>query len=241
MHKDALYWFLTKALDWLLWGGELMNGENLPTHTEYPVVFVSNHAAALGPIAVISSLPVRVHPWVISDMLEWDKAAAYLCKDFVEPQLHISPPFSMRISKLISQASVRLLRALEGIPVWHGEKLFETYRISLQSLVRGKSILVFPENPALPMNEWFLMTPFEKSIARLGELYFEQTKRILPFFPLAIHPAERKMNIGKPILYNPHNDPVRERIRIKDVIEAIIHDLYLNITLENHAGIPLPH
>ncbi len=241
MRNNALYWFLADVLDWLVWGGELINPENLPGDTEHPVVFVSNHAFALGPIAVISSLPIRVYPWVISDMMEWEKAAAYLCKDFVEPQLHISPPFSMAISKLISQISVRLLRAMECIPVWHGERLLETYHISLRTLMQGRSILVFPENSASEMNELFMMTPFEKSFARLGELYFEQTKRILPFYPLAVHSAERKVKVGKPILYNPYNNPIRERIRIKYLIESIIHDLYLSITLESYTGVPLPH
>ena len=45
MKGDALYWFLARALDWLVWGGELLNRENLPE--EYPVIFVSNHATAL--------------------------------------------------------------------------------------------------------------------------------------------------------------------------------------------------
>ncbi len=240
MNNDVLYWFLARELGWLVWSGELLNREDLPTDREYPVIFVSNHAAALGPIAVISSLPVRVYPWVISDMLEWDKAAPYLCKDFVEPQLHIPSPFSMTISKLISQASVRLMHAMECIPVWHGEKLLETYRISLYALNQGKSILIFPENPALPRNELFRMTPFEKSFARLGELYFEQTKKILCFYPLAVHASARKIKIGKPIQYNPDNDPVRERVRIKRVLESVIHDLYLSITLEDYTGVPLP-
>ena len=239
MKNDVLYWFVARTLGWLAWNGELLNRENFPE--EYPVIFVSNHIAALGPIAVISSLPVRVYPWVISDMMDRDKAAAYLLQDFVEPQLHISPPFGIAISRLISQASVRLLRTVECIPVWHGKRLLETYRISLDALNQGKSILVFPENPAQKMNELFRMKPFEKSFARLGELYFEQTKKILSFYPLAVHPVARKIKFGRPVQFNPHNGPVRERIRIKRILESIIQDLYLDIILESYASIPLPH
>src|SRR3990172_7322197 len=36
MKGDALYWFLARALDWLVWGGELLNRENLPE--EYPEI-----------------------------------------------------------------------------------------------------------------------------------------------------------------------------------------------------------
>lgn len=239
MNIDSLYWFLARTLGWLVWGGDPLNREGLPA--EYPVVFVCNHAAALGPIAAISSLPVRIYPWVISDMMEKDKAAAYLCRDFVEPQMHVPPPISMLVSRLISKVSVRLFRAMECVPVWRGEGLLETYRLSLRTLVQGKSLLIFPENPALPMNDLFRMTPFEKSFARLGETYFEQTKKSLPFYPLAVHSIARKIKIGKPVLYHPHNDLVRERIRIKRLIEATIHDLYLSITLESITSVPIPH
>src|SRR3990172_2922475 len=73
MKGNALYWSLARMLYWFVWGGEVVNPEALPD--EYPVVFISNHAAALGPIAVTSTLPVRVYPWVISDMVDPDKAA----------------------------------------------------------------------------------------------------------------------------------------------------------------------
>jgi hypothetical protein len=238
MRGDLLYWSIVRALDWLVWDGEVLDRENFPT--ELPVVFVANHAKSLGPIAAVASLPVRVYPWVISDMVEWDKAAEYLRKDFVEPQLHILHPWSMTISRLIAQASVRLLRAVECIPVWHGDGLLKTYRISLDALLLGRSILVFPENPALEMNQLFLMTPFEKSFARLGELYFEKTNRILPFVPLAIHPQDHRVKVGKAVIYNPNNDPALERIRIKRVLESAVQELYLEIARDSYIGIPLP-
>ncbi len=60
MNGDILYWSLAYILNGLGWGGEILNAENLPK--EYPVVFISNHAQALGPLAVTTSLPVRVIP-----------------------------------------------------------------------------------------------------------------------------------------------------------------------------------
>ena len=68
MKGDALYWFVSHMLDAFIWGGELAGSENLPTAG--PAVYVSNHALALGPIAVTASLPVRLYPWIISDMLD---------------------------------------------------------------------------------------------------------------------------------------------------------------------------
>jgi hypothetical protein len=239
MQGDALYWFIAHMLDAFIWGGELAGAENLPT--EGSAVIISNHALALGPIAVAASLPIRVYPWVVGDMLDWNKAAAYLNKDFVEPQLHIPPPMSLPLARLISQASVRLLRGVDCIPVFHGEEVLETYRISLDHLAAGHNLLIFPEDPAKPLDEQCKMAPFYKGFARLGELYYERTKKILKFYPIAVHPDLRKVKLGKPISYNPNNNPANERIRIKSVLESIIRTMFIEMMLQNYAGIPLPH
>jgi len=239
MKSDALYWFMSRMFDAFIWGGELTGDENLPV--EGPAVFVANHARALGPIASAASLPVRLYPWVISDMLDWEKAAAYLNKDFVEPQLHIPSPLSMPLARLIMQASVRLLRGVGSVPVWHGEEVRETYRISLDHLMQGQSLLIFPEDPTQPMDEQCNMTPFLKSFARLGELYFERTRKILKFYPVAVHSGLRKVKLGKPIAFNPNNNPANECVRVKNVLESIIRGMLIEMTLQGYAGIPLPH
>ena len=239
MKGDVLYWFVSHMLDAFIWGGELTGSENLPK--EGPVIYVSNHALSLGPIAVAASLPVRIFPWVIGDMLDREKAAAYLNKDFVEPQLHIPPPFSMPLARLISKASVRLLCGVGSIPVWHGGEALETYHISLEHLLAGQSLLIFPEDPTQAMDEQCKMTPFMKGFARLGELYFEQTQKILKFYPIAMHPNLRKVKLGKPISYNPKNNPANERVRIRSVLVTIIRGMFIEMTLQDYAGIALPH
>jgi hypothetical protein len=239
MKGDALYWFLASILNNLVWGGELINQQDLPD--EYPVVFVSNHAAALGAIAVPCSLPLRVYPWVVNDMMDFSKAPEYLRKDFIEPQLHISPQYSLKIAALLSKISVRLLRALDCIPVWKSEAVAETYRLSVQALAQGKNLLIFPEDPSQKMNELYQMTPFYKGFTRLGEMYYKQTGKTLRFYPLAVHPVARKIKIGMQVSYNPYNEPVRERLRIKNVLESAIHNLYLDIVMESYSGVLLPH
>lgn len=238
MKSDALYWFFSRLFDSMIWGGELLGEENLPAGGA--AVFVSNHADALGPIAIVASLPVRVYPWVISDMLEWDKAAEYLRADFVEPQLHVPAGLSMGIARLISQASVRLLRRMECIPVWHNDLLADTYRISVDYLAQGRNLLVFPEDPSQPLDELFQMRPFQKGFARLGEFYYERTRKILRFYPLAVHAAARKIKAGAPISFNPFNNAVNERLRIKNILESIVHDLYLALCLETISPFHFP-
>lgn len=239
MQGDVLYFSLSKLLDAFIWGGELFGDENLPEHG--PAVFISNHALALGPIAVTSSMPMRLFPWAIGDMLDWDKAPAYLNRDFVEPQLHLPPPLSLSVSRLLSQISVRLLRGIGCIPTYHGEEVLQTYRLSLDCLEHGRILLIFPEDPALPRDDQCHMSPFMKGFTRLGEIYYQRTGQILKFFPIAVHPILRQVKLGRPISFNPHNQPANERVRLKSVLESMIRSMLLEMTLKGYAGIPQPH
>ncbi len=233
--NDATYRLLSGLFDAFLWGGELVGEENLPKRG--PAVFVANHLGAMGPIAVLASLPVRVYPWVIGDMLDKEKAAAYLVKDFVEPQLHIPPPASHWLAWGISKISVGLLRSAGCIAVWQGEQLLETYRRSVDLLLDGKNLLIFPEDPHQEWDSQARMTPFQKGFARLGEFYYQRSRRALAFVPLAVHLETYRVRVGEKVVFNPAVNPVNERLRIKHVLESSIREMYLQMASNGFIGL----
>ncbi|GAB4505339.1 MAG: hypothetical protein Fur0043_23340 [Anaerolineales bacterium] len=233
--NDATYRFLVGLLDAFLWGGELQGDENLPEPG--PAVFVANHLGAMGPIAILASLPVRVYPWVIGDMLDKDKAAAYLVKDFVEPQLHVPPPASHWLAWCISKISVGLLRSVGCIAVWRGEQLLQTYHHSVDLLLQGKNLLIFPEDPNQALDSQVRMTPFQKGFARLGEFYYQRSGQALTFVPLAVHLDTYRVRVGKKVMFNPRVNPINERLRIKHVLEASIREMYLEMASGYFAGL----
>lgn len=53
----------------------------------------------------------------------------------------------------------------------------------------------------------------------------------LTFLSQAVHPVVCKIKVGKSISYNPYNDPIRERFRIRNALECSIQEMYLNIAL----------
>jgi len=236
--RDSTYRSIAWLFEAFLWGGEMVGNEHL---MEGPAVYVSNHAGAAGPIAVIASLPFRVYPWVVSDMMDIAKAAAYLNQDFVEPQLHIPPPLSLRVAGMISHISVRLLCSAGCIPVWTGEELQVTFEHSLRMLVEGKSLLIFPEDPSKEMESRTKMKPFKKGFARLGELYYESTGLSLRFYPLTVHLDSYRVKLGRPIAYNSRNHPAQERLRIKHALESSIREMYVDMGAKGFPGIPTHH
>lgn len=222
---EQRYSLLVALLDSFVWRGELLGEQNLPA--QGPAVLVANHLDALGPIACFCSLPLRLYPWVISDMLEAERAAAYLNVDFTERQLHLRPPYSLWFSRFLARITVPLLRSLGGIPVYRGDyaRMQETFRLSLERLRWGGCLLIFPEDPQLLADPQTGIRPFWHTFARLGELWYQETGQALGFYPVTIHPS-RKIWIGEPVFFNPLNRLVLERRQITRKLEREIQDQY---------------
>ncbi|RJP51047.1 MAG: hypothetical protein C4583_09655 [Anaerolineaceae bacterium] len=238
--NETLYRFVSWGFQELIWGGDLLGADELPERG--PAVFVSNHLGALGPIAVGASVPLRLHAWTHADMLDPLLAADYLRRDFLEGQLHLTRPLSEWLARAISRIHVPLLRAVGCVPVYHmPDGLLETFRLSVDLLAQGECILVFPEDPDLSADPCYKMTPFKKGFAHLGELFYERTKQILSFYPLAVHAESLTVRAGKPIRYNPLGNPITERVRIKNLLERSIHEMILQASEAVIVQLPLPN
>jgi 1-acyl-sn-glycerol-3-phosphate acyltransferase len=226
--KDGIYQFIVGVLDLFLWSGELIGEENLPRRG--PAVFIANHLDSTGPIAAACSIPVRIHPWVIADMMDKDLAPLWLQADFVERQLHFKPPVSRWLARAICKISVPLFYSLGCIPVYHSdyERMRETMDISMGVLREGKFLLVFPEDYRLPKDPVTKMQPFQHSFARLGERYYAETGERLEFYPVAIH-ATGHLMVGEPVVFNPLNPEGLERRRLNELMEVTIKTSYMQL------------
>lgn len=220
MTGDSLYRFLRVALDVTVWGGELVGDLAIPPRE--PAVFVANHAGALGPIGAIASLPMRLHPWIVGDMVDDQKAAAYLMQDFVMPELQVPRALAAPFAAALARLTVPLLRTVGCVPVWHDRDRLETHRISDAYLAAGRSLLIFPEDPDLPVDPVTSLRPFKTGFAHLGSLHYARTGRSLNFIPVAVHRRRRRVQLGSPIRCNAHASEQQERRRVTHVLERII-------------------
>lgn len=235
--RDWTYRLLAFGIQSTLWGGE-MTGEDLPPRG--PAVLVANHADAWGPIGIVSCVPRRLHPWVIGDMMDAELAPEYLRVDFIERQLHLGKPLGVWTARALAKITVPLLTRAGCIPSYSNfEDLRVPFDLSVRILADDGFILIFPEDPAQPVDPYYGMSPFKKGFVRLGEFYFQHTGNALRFYPLAVHVRSREVQVGKPVVHNPYAQPASERLRIKHVLERMIQEMLAGMNRDVRFRVPM--
>ncbi len=210
----------------LFWPCRVLDKKNIPL--QGPAVFVSNHLGSYAPIAVLSAFPVRLYPWVEYQVTDSKLCPEYLRKDFVEPELHLKPPLSLLAAWLISKACVVVMKALRAIPVYKKSmKMAATWKRSVALLKQNKLLIVFPESDVIPFND--VMNDFDDGFVGLASLYYEKTRRLLEFIPVAVHKTARAIKIGRPISYDPEKEFSTERERIKTALQKTILGLHSSL------------
>jgi hypothetical protein len=199
-----------------------------------PAIYSANHLGALGPIEVILSVPVRFYPWVIAEMTDFKRAPEYLFNDFVHPVMHLSGRFGMLFSTFLTKISVRLLRKVGAVSIDRfGGLTPDGFRHSLRLLREGKNLLIFPEDPLLPMDQDTFMRHFMPGFATLCGLFQADTGTLLPVYPVAVHADSETVAIGKPEFFSPHGRH-REAINaFSQQVENRVRALYLELQKKN--------
>ncbi|WP_322509772.1 hypothetical protein [Anaerolinea sp.] len=191
-----------------------------------PAIFVANHCGPTGPIQSILSLPRRVYPWIVVDMLDSQKIVPYLYKDFVTTSLHLKGKPGWFLAKVIARMALPFLNSLGCIPVDRYDVRFSgAFLRSLELLEKGEALLIFPEDPLLPINPQTGMRPFMSGFLWLCVLYKRKTGSRLPVIPTAVIPAERKIYLGEPMYYREAQSPREDTCKMAQEVEKKISQL----------------
>lgn len=195
-----------------------------------PAIYIANHLAAIGPIAVILSVPVRFYPWVIAEMMDVKRAPRYLFDDFIHPVLHFGGRFGMAFSTLLTKISIRLLRSVGAVSIDRfGGLTTDGFRASMKLLREGKNLLIFPEDALLPIAPDTIMRPFMPGFASLCSLFQAEQDTPLPVYPIAVHSGPEIVSIGEAEYFKEQG---RHRQAIHDfcvLVEERVRQLYLDL------------
>jgi hypothetical protein len=189
------------------------------------MILVSNHVGAFGPVSVMTSLVGRMHPWVTFQVTEVGSAAERIRREFTEGELHLKPPLSRWISRILGRICVALMRDVGAIPVYdHSRRIRDTLEQTIHLLERGRSILIFPEDAGSPAND--VLCDFCTGFIHVARAYTQRTRKAIAFLPVAVHRGRRAVRIGAPIAFDSHAPFAIEKQRVKREIESTIYRLY---------------
>jgi len=196
-----------------------------------PVIIVANHVGSFGPVSVITSLPTRLYPWVSHEVTDLDTVANRIQKEFLEQELHLRPPVSEFLGRVIGRICVALMKDIGAIPVYtHGRKIKRAVEQSLALLEQGKNILVFAEDSTRKIND--VLCEFCTGFIHVAKLYYEKTRKAIQFLPIAVNKSARGIQIGKPIRFDGTIPFTEEKRRLKAELETSVASLYAELATE---------
>jgi len=188
-------------------------------------ICVANHLGSFGPLTVMSNAFGRLRPWVIAEVTDVSRCAAYIRKDFVEKELRLRSFLAREVSTIIGRVCVALMRALRAIPVHkRGEQMLRTLELSVACLREGRPLLIFPEDAG--SKERGEPCHINTGFIRVARRLYERTRQIAVFYPLAIHKKPRGARLGLPVRFDPEAPFGEERVRIKRELERSITGMY---------------
>ena len=193
-----------------------------------PAILVANHAGAFGPVSIITSMPLEMHPWVAHEVTDLRTAAPRIQAEFCEQELKLKPPLSAFLARIIGRICVAIMRDIGAIPVYQKSKdIRETVLRSLSLLRQGKSILVFAEDSSRKIND--VLGEFCTGFIHVARLYYQETRKAVQFFPVAVNRKVHGIRVGAPIRFDGATPFAREKQRIRRELQDSVTSLYLEL------------
>jgi 1-acyl-sn-glycerol-3-phosphate acyltransferase len=212
-----------KLLRRIFFNARLHGLDNL--NNDEPVIMVANHVGSFGPVSVITSMPTRLYPWVSHEVTDLATVSGRIQREFLEQELHLKPPLSEFLGRVIGRVCVAIMKDIGAIPVYsQSKRIKRTVEQSLALLEQGKNILVFAEDSTLKIDE--VLCEFCTGFIHVAKLYYEKTRKAVQFLPVAVNRAAHGIRIGKPIRFDATIPFPEEKRRLKAELEHTVAALY---------------
>jgi hypothetical protein len=217
----AKYFF--KVIRRLFFNSHLHGLKNL--RNDEPVIMVANHVGSFGPVSLITSMPLRMFPWVSCEVTDLATVAHRIQEEFLEQELHLRPPLSTYFGRIIGRICVALMKDIGAIPVYQKSKRIRTtVERSVTLLEQGKNILVFAEDSTRKIND--VLCEFCTGCIHLAREYYGKTRKAVQFLPVAVNRRVHGILVGTPIRFDVNAPFPQEKQRLKAELESSVFNLY---------------
>lgn len=197
-------------------------------------VLVANHLGPTGPMVTQLYLPIRHRPWAIDYTTQPRACYRHLRDVFFRQTLHVIPPFNKLLAALTTLPCLWIMHGARAVPVHRGKKqILKTFTKSLNTLLGGESIVIFPEIHHRPALDG--VKPFYRGFAHLGALHAHAAKKPLAFHPVYIEKERKIIHIGPAVMYQYDVDYTEETRRVAAALEQSMRDIARKTSLARKA------
>jgi len=207
--KGLLFKFIAKMISIFYRSSEIIGKENIP---QEPCVFAGNHSHAHSPVMCELYFPVKKLTWCDAPMFDKKEFKAYAYKVFWNGK----PNFFQKLgANLLAPLVQYIFRNADALPVYRDMRVVKTYKASVETMVEGNSVVIFPECPE-ENNE--ILNQLNQYFVDVARFYKKSTGKELLFVPMYYAVTLKKLVFGKPIRFNSSDSIESQRKVICDYI-----------------------
>lgn len=207
----------------LIYRRPAVNGLDHVVQTE-PAVFISNHLDTYGPVILELYFPLPFRPWVHANLVSPELCREHLDMNFSRKILKLKPPLSSWLAATIAPICIGIMKAVDAIPVYRGQmKVRDTLNISVDSLIKGENIVIFPENPTQKYSEF--LDDFHRGFVHLARQYSKKSGKQLRFYPVYVNKVARMIEIGQSVIFDSTKNFHLERDHIVHYLRDSINEI----------------
>ena len=223
--KKNLYQTLGGALAHIVFPRAKVKSETTLNPDE-PAVYICNHSGAIGPALMTLDFKIPHKTWMISYVLDKDRNKNFIFHDFFFGKSKKHPKFWRMLAFIVAKLLRPLLFLSDPIPVYHDRRMFNTFKESTDTLLSGKSLVIFAECPER-FSEY--VNELYSGFVDIARSYYSATGKNLKFYPVYAEKSNKVISVGKPIEYTKEIpiQEIREKITsyLRDGIDRLARNL----------------
>ncbi len=185
------------------------------------VVYVGRHLNMHGPMTCLKWLDFPTHPMVFSPFFTRSECyRQYRDYTFTERMGKKKRRFNFK-AYTASRFVPMLVNSVRAVPVYRNSvKIAKTFRASLECLLKGEPLIVFPDTEYTADSEH--ISEIYDGFLYLGELYKRKKGKSLKFIPIYVNEEQRSLDEGEFVFCdNFKEDKERAALLLKSAINGI--------------------
>lgn len=186
----------------------IINGENI---LDEPCIYISNHAASYGPTNYELYFPTNFRMMGAYQMCATLKERwNYLYKIYFHQKRKVPKWLACIIATLITPFMIMFYKGMQIIPIYPDARFRRTIDEAINSLEKGVSVLIFPENSSDGYHDeikgffggfWLIAKEYKKRYGKdlkIVSMYlYRKTNKIIVDIPRSYHDLEKNIKNHK--------------------------------------------